>query len=226
MIRGLIFDFLGTIAEPTGKLTDFRYEKTYRIVAKAIPGMDYDTFFSQWHGQYQQLEKDARNTLLEYSFLQMTEGFLDQAGLPSELAPEVLSRFIYEWGSTLKFRDELRPVIQDLGSNMKLAVASNLGHLGFLESQLALYGVKDFFDELICSSEFGMRKPHPGMFQLIMKKFDLSAEEILVVGHDPASDEAAAEAAGMQSVMIGRDISDISDLPEYIAGFKAHSAAL
>lgn len=220
MIRGLIFDFMGTIAEPTGKLTDFRYEKTYQIIADAVPGMDYETFFSQWHGHYQELEQEARRTLQEYSFLQMTEKFLDSAGLPSELAPKILSRFIYEWGSTHKFRDELRPVLKDLKSEYKMAVASNLGHLGFLESQLALYGIKDFFDDLICSSDFGLRKPHPGMFLNLMKKFEMEPTEILVVGHDPTSDEAAAEAAGMYAVMIGRDVSSIVDLPEYLNAMR------
>lgn len=59
-------------------------------------------------------------------------------------------------------------------------------------------------DRVFVSSRLGHRKPGPGFFRTIERELDCRAEELLLVGDDPANDHAAALAAGWHAVLIDR----------------------
>ncbi|MBI3862137.1 MAG: HAD-IA family hydrolase [Planctomycetia bacterium] len=104
-----------------------------------------------------------------------------------------------------------------------LAIASNFDR--------RLHSVCDGLPELrkigirIISSEVGCRKPGRRFFDALVAKAGCRADEILMVGDDPANDVEGARQAGLQAVLINRksrpDPGEIASLAELITPLES-----
>ncbi len=65
----------------------------------------------------------------------------------------------------------------------------------FTHAMLQKTGLKDYFEMVVCGDTLEHKKPHPLPMLHIAKKFDISAEKLLLIG-DSVSDAEAARAAG------------------------------
>lgn len=90
---------------------------------------------------------------------------------------------------------------------MTLAMASNFDERlhGIVAGLPELASIR----EVIVSSEVGVRKPGRGFFLAIEKRLHVAANEIIFVGDDPINDGEGAAAAGMTSILLGRDLPEI-----------------
>lgn len=62
-----------------------------------------------------------------------------------------------------------------------------------------------YFDHIVISGAFGKGKPDPSIFEHALTKFDLDAEEALMVGDNLLTDITGAEKAGIRSVWVNRE---------------------
>jgi 2-haloacid dehalogenase len=83
-----------------------------------------------------------------------------------------------------------------------LAVLSN-GNPEMLEAGLAAAGIRDRFDHVLSVDQLGVYKPHPSVYQLALKAFDLPAERILFVSSNPW-DAAGARTFGLPVAWVNR----------------------
>lgn len=86
-------------------------------------------------------------------------------------------------------------------SGAVVALASN-----FDERLLEIAGVVEpltLADHVFASSELGWRKPSPEFFRAVERRLDRAADELVLIGDDPALDIEAARRAGWQAVAIG-----------------------
>ena len=67
------------------------------------------------------------------------------------------------------------------------------------------FKVKEYFDFVITSSEFGYEKPHPFIFEEAVKQSGLEKKEILFVGDSYTSDYLGAMKAGLPVRLIDRE---------------------
>ncbi|TFF99199.1 MAG: HAD family hydrolase [Promethearchaeota archaeon] len=91
--------------------------------------------------------------------------------------------------------------------HLKLAVLSNHPHHTMIEQVLNRYNLSQFFDEIITSAEYGMRKPHIDIFDYTIKKLGIKKEDkknIIMCG-DEYADIMGAHRAGLQIVLIERE---------------------
>ncbi|MBD3382660.1 MAG: HAD-IA family hydrolase [candidate division Zixibacteria bacterium] len=63
------------------------------------------------------------------------------------------------------------------------------------------FGVLEFFDEIVFSSEFEYRKPHPAIFEHVLRKLDISADQAFFVGDRVDVDVAGAKNAGITAIL-------------------------
>jgi putative hydrolase of the HAD superfamily len=63
------------------------------------------------------------------------------------------------------------------------------------------FGIYDYFDEIIFSSEFSHRKPHPSIFEHVLTKLDISANQAFFVGDRMDIDIVGAKNAGLFAVL-------------------------
>jgi HAD superfamily hydrolase (TIGR01549 family) len=113
---------------------------------------------------------------------------------------------------------------------LKLAIISNMGQE--LHQIIIQLGLAKLIDFGVTSSEAGSAKPHPAIFQLALKRADVSSSEVIHVGDDYEGDILGARGIGIHSVLINRDgkidppndcpvISSLEDLVPYVNDYVA-----
>jgi HAD superfamily hydrolase (TIGR01509 family) len=70
-----------------------------------------------------------------------------------------------------------------------------------LEKSLTKYGLMQYIDALVVSSEVGWEKPHPAIFQEALRRLGVEAKETVFVGDIVWADIQGAQALGMKAVL-------------------------
>ena len=83
--------------------------------------------------------------------------------------------------------------------------------------KLALY---KYATHLVTSEEAGREKPHPYMFLLALKKLNLKAEDVCMIGDNYKKDILGASALGIKSFWLNKDNKKESIDSELIQEFK------
>ncbi|MFN3535142.1 MAG: HAD family hydrolase [Desulfatiglandales bacterium] len=91
-------------------------------------------------------------------------------------------------------------ILGELKNRYKLALVSNFTHYPACIRILERLGLRYYFDFLLISGEFGFRKPHPSVFDMMVHNLGVRREEVIFVGDDPESDVKGALMAGIRPV--------------------------
>jgi putative hydrolase of the HAD superfamily len=86
------------------------------------------------------------------------------------------------------------------GLNVRLGIISNFDRR--LYAILGYLGVLDAFEQIIISSEIGVRKPAPRIFRTAAQRFNVDVSEVLHVGDESESDLDGARAAGLEALLV------------------------
>jgi len=114
---------------------------------------------------------------------------------------------------------EVREVLATLRPRFRLGVISNFD--GRLRPILGHLGLADWFDPLIISSEAGMDKPDPGIFQRALALAGVTPDEALHVGDDPVCDWQGAESVGLHVFQLARPSNSLRDVPALLTALSA-----
>lgn len=71
--------------------------------------------------------------------------------------------------------------------------------------ELKRVNVKHLFAELLFSSDHGMVKPSPKPYRKLLRQLEVRAEQALVISDSTTRDLAAARAAGIDCILVGKD---------------------
>jgi len=92
-------------------------------------------------------------------------------------------------------------VLRQLRKSYRLAVVTN-GIDRVQRSRLAASGLAPFFDAVVTSQSCGFAKPDPRILQVALDAMGVRPRHAVYVGDDPATDGAAARAAGVRFVWV------------------------
>jgi HAD superfamily hydrolase (TIGR01549 family) len=84
--------------------------------------------------------------------------------------------------------------IQEMG--LKIGLISNVTSRGQVPANLKAYGIFDYFNPIVLSSEYGRRKPDPAIFHYAARLAQVPASACLYVGDRILRDIAGAQRAG------------------------------
>jgi HAD superfamily hydrolase (TIGR01549 family) len=70
--------------------------------------------------------------------------------------------------------------------------------------EMKRFGILEFFDYTVFSSDIGLRKPHHAIFRECLKALGASAQDAVHIGDRPTEDVAGANGMGITSVLIRR----------------------
>jgi putative hydrolase of the HAD superfamily len=70
------------------------------------------------------------------------------------------------------------------------------------------------FEQIIVSSQVGVDKPSPHIFEEALRRFQIEPAELLHVGDDKVADGEGAQAVGMQTFILGFAGSGLNGLRE------------
>ena len=206
-IRAVLFDFAGVITVPMGptvKQLALDSGADVHEVADFMFGDYGGTGDSPWH----QLER-GEISLADFGRWGHTEGaargwnldliaFLDQL-IACELREDIVERV-----------GRLR-----MDGYRTLLLTNNIRE--YSSQWRAKLPVDDLFEVIVDSSEVGMRKPEPRIFQLALDKLGVAPEEAVMLD-DIAVNVDAARALGMHAIQVGpRAELALAELDELLA---------
>ncbi len=128
------------------------------------------------------------------------------AGLGLDV-PEALLRRMGDWILGAGFHYTVDPetpaalrALKERG--LRLGVVSNTYQSRrALRRRLSEHGLLPYLDTLVISSEVGLTKPHPAIFQAALDKLGVAASEAVFVGDIVSADVLGAQALGMRAVL-------------------------
>lgn len=123
------------------------------------------------------------------------EFFAEVAAAAGE-TPEQAER---EMEDAVELNAELVEYAASLRNTYKLALLSNSSS-EYLRNELKKYDLEKYFDEIVISSEVGLIKPEPAIFEHIMEKLRARPEECIFTDDNPRH-VLAAETLGIRSVV-------------------------
>ncbi len=213
---GRIYDLLASAGLDLPERDSFSHrladgtEERYRQALADRKGIDIYTVLSHI---YQEMNLPVEASLLEAS----AETYCNGGPAPAPLREGARDLL-------LRLREE----------GLRLGVVSNTIQPGrFLDAALQRRGILDFFPVRVYSSDQGVAKPHPAIFQAALRALGATAAESLYVGDRLEADIAGAHGVGMRAVLVAvphrpeRDssvqpdarITSLMQLPDVLASF-------
>lgn len=77
----------------------------------------------------------------------------------------------------------------------------------FTEYELHMLDIARYFDGILISSDYGIKKPDFRFFNILLEKYQLNPRESIMIGNDSLCDIAGAKKAGLNTYYIHSNIS-------------------
>lgn len=119
-------------------------------------------------------------------------------------------------------------------SGVRVILLSN-AQACYTRPEMELLGIDDIFDDVILSSDEGIKKPAISIFQRALAIADVPADRVLMVGNDEQCDIMGAKAAGIDAVYLDtngewidsdgnvtsvEEVTKGADCPDAVKSFK------
>ena len=95
-------------------------------------------------------------------------------------------------------------------SGSRVCLLTNAQRL-FTEQELQDTGIHDLFDGIFISSDYGVKKPDPVFFEMVLQNTGYHPSECLMIGNDLSCDILGAQYAGMPGYYIHSNLSPSED---------------
>lgn len=128
-------------------------------------------------------------------------------GLGLELEPELIERVMEleqeGWLNSVHVGPDVVRTLEHLkGQGLRLGIVSNAAYLPrLMTAQLAALGLAKYFTGVTFSSEVGVRKPHPAIYQDALAKVGIEPAKALFVGDRVREDVQGPKSLGMRAVL-------------------------
>lgn len=188
MIKAVVFDYAGVVS--SGALTGWVKKNTTE------ENQMLTRFRSQSH-------KWDLGLLDEKEFKKLISDI-------TMIAPEKVWETFYQPSN---YDHEVVELIKKLKNNYKIALFSNNFAL-FLRRLLEKLNIVELFDEILISSDHKIKKPNPKFFELLLKKLEMNADEVLFIDDTVENVEKAIE-IGIPSIHFKNSKQLIRELEKY-----------
>jgi putative hydrolase of the HAD superfamily len=218
MIRAVILDFYGTLAETPDWGPS--WEELVADLGHVLPREVRDRW---WHDSFDGSEHDehsqSREHYVAWQQARLT-GMLADCGVPTSKHEMFLAR-VREIGGHRRIvaYDEVHTVLADLRARgITLAICSNWDW--DLAEAVEGAGLDETVDVMVSSAWVGARKPHPRIYRHMLDVLATDPDETVFIGDTWACDVAGPREVGMRAVYLrrphfGADSTAPADAHEY-----------
>lgn len=207
MIRAVLFDFAGVLTtSPFAGIAAHEADLGYpRGSLRHLLLGDYGATDNAhpWH----RLERGEVTT---QEFWTDLVARADAAGTPIELGA-----FLRAFASGVRPHDEMLATARGLRPEYRTAIVTN-NVREFGESWRAMVAAEDSFDEIVDSSEVGMRKPEPEIYRHACAILGVETHEAVFLDDSPTNVEGA-RSVGLAGILVDDHEVAISALHEMLA---------
>lgn len=222
-IKGVLFDLGGTLIEYVNDPPKAVFDDFISQLSEDDPKIVFHEFSelidSYWiHMQKEYYSAPESLDIFEYNrqFL-IKHGFSDAT---SQRLSKPFSDIIFQLEPDGTHLKEGAIELLDLlkSKNLKLGIITNASHNeDRIRKILSRVGIEKYFETVVVSSEVGIRKPDPMIFQIALKNLDLAPEQAIYIGDSFEYDAQGASNAGMQYVLVSKDFG-LNNVAEIFRG--------
>ena len=132
------------------------------------------------------------------------------------------NNYTYNTDYEKPYEDAL-PVISELSKKYHIGVIGN--QLAGTEQRLKTYGLADYIEICISSTEEGLAKPDPKIYELALKRTNCKALEAVMIGDRLDNDIYPAKKIGMKTVWVRQGFGGMQEpiSKEYYADYTVNS---
>ena len=221
-LRAVLFDVDFTIAKPGPELGPEGYRRLGERFGLELDPMRYR------EAREKAIEGLRRHPELEHDeeiWVAFTERIIQGMGGDSGSAYDCAVAMTRAWEHAEHFElyEDALPVLEELRAHgLKLGLVSNTGR--DLDEFVAHHGLE--VDAVLGSRAFGRTKPHPAIFQEVLKRLEAAPAEAAMVGDSPEDDVDGAHAAGISRAFLLDRENRFPEIPDRLPDLLALPAAL
>jgi HAD superfamily hydrolase (TIGR01549 family) len=173
---------------------------------KVVVSTPFNDFKHVYFEVRNQMYLEHEPTLREVDFSQRIASTLKRLDHELSIESPVLTRaieaFINAFIEDLRIDDYTPSLLTELKKDYKLGMVSNFAYAPGIRKMLQHFNLTRFFDSIVVSGELGLRKPHPKIFEEILKKLKVKAAEAVFVGDSLKADIYGAKRMGFNTVLV------------------------
>lgn len=207
-MKSFIFDIYGTLVDIRTDEDSETFRGAFQRYFRQVCEKEIDFW-----GPYEQLIRLCEQPYGEIDFIAIVKNIAADGGvnLSDEKAWEVAAHFRELSRSRLLTYPGVPTMLAEIHRRGgKLYILSN-AQASFTLKELEELKIKQYFDGIELSSDFGEKKPSPAFFRHILNKYALDPSECIYIGNDFACDILSSKAAGMKAAYIRSNISPAED---------------
>ncbi len=233
-VKAVLFDFGDTLVS----FEDFDYNASLTALHQTLLEdgivVPYEKFKTTYFKVRDELYRKADTSFKEVNFHVRASRVLKKLGFDlSPLDPKItrsVEAFMRPLKESLKSKDHVLTVLQELKKNHRLGLISNFAYPPAINETLRKFRLSEFFDAIVISGDIGWRKPSPKIFEKALEALHMSASEAVFVGDSTFHDIDGARQVGMKTVLLKRsgekETTDTGDPDKVINGLEELLAIL
>jgi putative hydrolase of the HAD superfamily len=221
-LRAVLFDVDFTIAKPGPELGPEGYQRLGARFGLQLEPTRYA------EAREKAIEGLRRHPELEHDeeiWVAFTERIIRGMGGNSDSAYECAVAMTQAWEHAEHFElyEDALPVLDELRTHgLKLGLVSNTGR--DLDEFVAHHHLD--VDAVLGSRAFGRTKPHPAIFQEVLKRLEVEPAEAAMIGDSPEDDIDGAHAAGIRTTFLLDRENRHPEIPDRLPDLLGLPAAL
>ncbi|WP_461867218.1 TIGR02253 family HAD-type hydrolase [Thermococcus sp.] len=192
MIRVVFFDLDDTIAD-TSKLAEMARKNAIENMIRHGMPVDFDTAYNEL---LELISEYGSNFDKHFDYLLRR---LDLPHKPKWVAAGVIAYHNTKFAYLREVRHVRRTLLKLKEMGLMLGIITDGNPIKQWEKILRLE-LDPYFDEVLISDFVGVKKPHPKIFRKAIGKFNIEADEAVMVGDRLYSDIYGAKQVGMHTV--------------------------
>jgi len=234
-IQYVLFDLGNTLIYFDGCWKDVLEEANVKMVKSLAQGgysLNNSEFTSEFTNRLQRYYLERDINFKEVPTSAILKSLLAENGytqIPEADIKNALEIFYKATEAHWKIEADTISLLEALKENkINLGVISNASNADNVKRLIDNAKIRHFFDLIYISAEFGIRKPHPKIFESALAKWNTNSSHCIMVGDTLSSDIVGANKIGMRSIWINRrvpnatkQVFDVDNKPTFIVGTLA-----
>ena len=218
-IEGVIFDLGNTLMYMDNDWDVVRDQGAQDLVdflTERGLALDPSRFAQEYLSLRRSLYAKAVEEAVEYTAAHSLRTLLAQSGYEQtsqELVQRAVQAFFAFEREQWKPYPQAEATLRQLSEQgYRLALISNATDDELIQGLAERFGIRKWFDISLSSAGVGLRKPHPGIFQMVLDEWAFPPSQVVMVGDTLRFDVAGAHNAGCKAILAAWDL-----YPDYAA---------
>jgi HAD superfamily hydrolase (TIGR01549 family) len=216
--KAVIFDYIGTLVNCRGYSMADSENNLYNSLAASGFDIEKRCFLDAYniaHKKYRIVRYEHYQEVTNAVWVAEALTSLGYKVIPQdERIKAGLNVFFQDFIDTLELREGAKEILTETAQQYRVGLLSNFTFGPVIHNSLKNVDIDRFFNAIIVSEEIGWRKPSPVIFQDMLQRLHVTADEAVFIGDSPLEDIRGALDMGIRTVFVPSQFNSLKDLAE------------